>query len=113
MSLSAPPQQERIRRLNDRLRTTFISGRVMLTAGVRSLSDEERATLLQAVRAFDDFTLANDPYGEHDFGRVEVGGCGYFFKIDCYDVDLTYQSPDPADATVTTRVMTIMQEDEY
>jgi len=113
MSMSSPSQQERIRRLNDTLRTTFISGRVLLTAGVRALDDDQRAMLLQAVSAFDAFTPANEPYGEHDFGHVEVAGRGYFFKIDYYDLDYRYQSPDPADATVTARVMTIMREDEY
>lgn len=111
MSKPMPSHQDRIRHLNDLLRTTFVSGRVMLTGGVRAMDDDDRTRLLQAVSTFDGFTRANDPYGEH--GRVEVGGCGYFFKIDTYDLDFRYQSPDPADATVTARVMTIMREDEY
>lgn len=108
-----PSQQQRIRQLNDNLRATLTSGRVMLTAGVTVLGDEDQASVLLAVSAFDDFTPANDPYGEHDFGRIEVGSRGYFFKIDYYDLELQYQSPDPADTTVTSRVMTIMREDEY
>lgn len=103
----------RIRDLNDGLRRTFSSGRVMLTSGVQAMDAVERATLLRAIQQFDDFTPANDPCGEHDFGRVIVAGQGYFFKVDYYDNDLRYQSPDPADATVTTRVLTIMREDEY
>lgn len=103
----------RIRELNDELRTTLGSGRVVLTSGVQALDEGERVELLRTVQQFDDFTISNDPYGEHDFGRVVVGGRGYFFKIDYYDNDLQYQSPDPADATVTTRVLTIMREDEY
>jgi hypothetical protein len=102
-----------ISQLNDRLRETFSGGRVMLTRGVQGLPDDERAQLLRTVREFDDFNAANDPHGEHDFGRVLVAGQGYFWKIDYYDVDLQYLSPDPADTTVTTRVMTIMREDEY
>lgn len=102
----------RIRELNDELRATFSSGRVMLTSGVQALDEGERAALLQAVQQFNDFTAANDPYGEHDFGRVVVGGEGYFWKIDYFDSDLQCQSPDPADEAVTTRVLTIMREDE-
>ncbi|SDA68971.1 DUF3768 domain-containing protein [Sinorhizobium sp. NFACC03] len=103
----------RIRDLNDELRRTFSSGRVMLTSGVQALEEGQRAELLYAVQQFDEFTSANDPYGEHDFGRVVVDGQGYFFKVDYYDADLQYRSPDPADVTVTTRVLTIMREDEY
>lgn len=103
----------RIRDLNDELRRTFSTGRVMLTSGVQALEEGARAELLHAVQRFDQFDPANDPYGEHDFGRVIVIGQGYFFKIDYYDNDLQYHSPDPADATVTTRVLTIMREDEY
>ncbi|WP_105421864.1 DUF3768 domain-containing protein [Neorhizobium sp. T25_27] len=99
--------------LNDRLRETFTGGRVMLTRAVQALLDDERAQLLQAVRQFDAFDAANDPHGEHEFGRVLVAGQGYFWKIDHFDSDLEYLSPDPADPAVTTRVMTIMREDEY
>ena len=102
-----------ISELNDRLRETFSGGRVMLTREVQSLSDDERAQLMQAVHQFDAFDAANDPHGEHDFGRVLVAGQGYFWKIDYFDSDLQYLSPDPADPTVTTRFMTIMREDEY
>ncbi|MGT2444772.1 DUF3768 domain-containing protein [Ensifer adhaerens] len=103
----------RIRDLNDELRQTFSTGRVLLTSGVQALEEGPRAELLHVVQQFDDFTPASDPYGEHDFGRVVVGGPGYFWKIDYYDNDLQYQSPDPADVSVTTRVLTIMREDEY
>jgi hypothetical protein len=99
--------------LNDQLRETFTGGRVMMTRGVQGLADDERSLLFQAVREFNDFSGGNDPHGEHDFGRVMVAGQGYFWKIDYYDGDLQYLSPDPADAAVTTRVITIMREDEY
>ncbi|MGH0276935.1 DUF3768 domain-containing protein [Sinorhizobium meliloti] len=113
MTTVSPSMGCRIRELNDELRTTFGTGRVMLTSGVQALDEGKRAELLRAVQHFNDFTAANDPYGEHDFGRVVVGCQGYFFKIDYYDNDLQYQSPDPAHAAVTTRVLTIMREDEY
>lgn len=103
----------RVRDLNDLLRRTFNGGRVMLTSGVQALEEGPRAELLHEVQQFNEFAPANDPYGEHDFGRVIVNGQSYFFKIDYYDNDLQYQSSDPADATVTTRVLTIMREDEY
>jgi 4-aminobutyrate aminotransferase-like enzyme len=103
----------RVRTLNDQLRQTFAGGKVLMTAGVQALSACERAELLQQVRSFGDFSSGNDPHGEHDFGRVSLTSGGYFWKIEYYSTDLQAGSPDPADEGVTTRVMTIMREDEY
>tara|TARA_Y100000815_G_C12948051_1_gene351839 strand:- start:59 stop:265 length:207 start_codon:yes stop_codon:yes gene_type:complete len=68
---------------------------------------------MKAVAEFNDFTSDNDPYGEHDFGTLTVGGRRINWKIDYYDNDLKYGSPDPADPSVTTRVLTIMLASEY
>jgi hypothetical protein len=51
-----PSRQQRIRWLNDNMRATFTSGRVMLTTGVTALEDEDQASVLLAVSAFDGFT---------------------------------------------------------
>jgi hypothetical protein len=40
-------------------------------------------------------------------GSFKADGQTIFFKIDYYDKDLKYHSPDPADPTVTERVITI------
>ena len=61
------PKTLRIQQLNDALRTQFVGGQVLLTAGFQSLPDEQQAALLLAIRHFNDFTPDNDPYGEHDF----------------------------------------------
>lgn len=114
MTKSKPtPESVRIAELNDRLRQHFIGGRVMMTIGVAGLEDETRMRVLRAVREFDAFDGDVDPYGEHDFGVVEVDGERYFFKVDGFDKNLEYASPDPANPTVTERVMTIMRADEY
>jgi hypothetical protein len=115
----APPnpnirdQAEPIRALNDAFRRTFVGGAVMITAGVEAMPLEQRRSLLQKVRAFDAFTDDNDPHGEHDFGAIDEGGVRCFWKIEYYDRATEMGSPDPADPSVTTRVLTIMLGDEY
>jgi hypothetical protein len=104
---------QKIAQLNDALRTSFTGGRLMVTAGVSALPENIQADVLRAVQAFDTFTPDNDPYGEHDFGRIEIGDCLVFWKIDYYDETLRYSSEDPADPTLTIRVLTIMLTEEY
>jgi len=102
-----------IRVLNDNFRSTFVGGRVLTTAGVAVLPLDSKARLLLAVQSFSDFSDDNDPYGEHDFGAIELEGEKYFWKIDCYDLALEFGSAAPEDPSVTTRVLTIMRADEY
>jgi len=97
-----------IRSLNDELRKDLHNGRVMLTRAVAELDVMLRFQIISAVRSFDTFTPDNDPWGEHDFGQVEVTGERYFWKIDAYDLNLEFGSPDPSDDAVTCRVITIM-----
>src|SRR5229473_4995459 len=79
---------ERIRELNDSLRRTFTGGRVVMTASVQSLPADTVALALSKMRAFNDFTPDNDPYGEHDFGSFEVARERFFFKIDYFALDM-------------------------
>jgi hypothetical protein len=102
-----------IRTLNDNLRTSFSGGRVVMTQGVQALADDTITRVFKAVRDFDDFTPDNDPYKTHEFGMVEVDGSKVMFKVDCYDRNLEYGSPDPADPSVTARVLTILLASEY
>lgn len=102
-----------IRRLNDQLRQTFEGGQVLMTQGVQGLADKTIARVFEAVRDFDDFTPDNDPYGTHEFGMMNVDGHNLMFKIDAYDQNLEYGSPDPADPKVTARVLTILLASEY
>jgi Protein of unknown function (DUF3768) len=84
-----------------------------ITRGIQALGAETIQRIDAAISAFEGFTPENDPYGEHDFGSVEVQGKVIFFKIDYYDLDLLHLSPDLADPAVTRRVMTIMPAEEY
>ena len=103
----------KIRELNDQFRKTFTGGKVLRTIGVASLPTAEQATILTMVQTFDNFSKANDPYGEHDFGAFDFDGITYFWKIDYYDVEYQYLSLDPSDETITNRVLTVMLAEEY
>ncbi|PVE54017.1 DUF3768 domain-containing protein [Rhizobium rhizogenes] len=102
-----------IRTKNDAFRSSFAGGRVMLTQRVNALADEVKGELLAAVQTFDDFSSSNDPHSEHDFGAITLNDALFFWKIDYYDQDLQYGSPDPAYDAVTCRVLTIMRAEEY
>ena len=69
--------------------------------------------MLAAVARFDNFTEDNDPWGEHDCAVLTVDGRRIIFKIDYYDRNLAYHSPDASDPAVTQRVLTVMLAEEY
>ena len=102
-----------IRGLNDFFRRFFIGGKVMLTAGINALSEQQRRSIIQKVRSFSDFTDGNDPHEEHDFGAIEDDGVRCFWKIDYFSRYMTEGSSDPADDVMTMRAMTIMLAEEY
>jgi hypothetical protein len=102
-----------IRALNDGLRQNFAEGLAVMTPGIAALGAEAVARIVKTIVVFDDFCHANDPYQEHDFGAFDADGHRVFFKIDYYDETLTCHSPDPADASVTRRVITIMLAEQY
>jgi len=107
-------QTTKIRSLNDSFRRNLVIGStVLLSQSVTCLEPERLAELLEAVRTFNNFTRANDPHGEHDFGSIDLNSERYFFKIDYYDLSPAMGSPNPANPAVTGRVMTIMLADEY
>ena len=104
---------EQIRTLNDALRQNLTVGTAFITAGVAALGAEAVARIVKTIAVYDDFCHAHDPYEEHDFGSFDVDGQTIFFKIDYFDPTLTYHSDDPADPTITHRVITIMLAEEY
>ena len=102
-----------IRRLNDQLRRSLQTGIAVITPGVAALGHETVQRIFHTVSVYDDFCNANDPYGEHDFGEFDANDHKIFFKIDYYDKLLNAHSPDPADPSVTERVIIIMLATEY
>jgi hypothetical protein len=104
---------EHIRALNDELRQHLLGGIAVITPGVAALGQGTVDRIVKTIAVYDDFCHANDPHEEHDFGAFEAEGHRVFSKIDYFDKSLTYHSPDPADPSVTERVITIMLAEEY
>ena len=102
------PRAEAIAQLNDMLRKRGEGGVIVVTRGVRAIRGFAPMMLLRLLATYESFDADNDPHGERDFGDIELGGETLFWKIDYYDNDMLYGSPDPADPSVTQRVLTVM-----
>ena len=121
--MRSPANIKRIAELNDQLRSRIgipvfgdcVPGTIMMTRGICSLPPETQLEIWGAVNHFDSFTESNDPYGEHDFGKIEVCGTGtIFWKIDTYSCKAcTHASDDPTDPDKSYRVLTILLASEY
>src|SRR5512146_1249186 len=107
------PKTDQIRALNDDLRQHLAGGLAVMTPGIAALGQEAVDRIVKTIAVFDDFCHANDPYEEHDFGSFAADGHMIYFKIDYYDRELSMHSSDPADPSVTQRVITIMLAEEY
>lgn len=101
----------RPRELNDRFRTEgHGNGSIVVTAGVQEKGEAFLRRVFAAVRAFDAFTDDNDPWGEHDFGAIDIDGQKVFWKIDLYKENSVNQEMG---FQGETRVLTIMLAHEY
>ena len=114
MSELAPSDRAKaIAFLNDRTRRKPRPGEIVATQGVIALGAAVCAELLLQLAAFDRFNADNDPYGEHDFGAIELAGQRVFWKIDYYDLSLTCGCETPWDEDSCLRVLTLMLAEEY
>jgi hypothetical protein len=116
---------QRIAQQNDRFRADFyipsfgvpsVPGQVFCTSGIGSLSPETQICIWAEVSTFSDFSEANDPHAERDFGAFTMESVDekIFWKIDYYaDKSCTAGSEDPADTARTFRILTIMLASEY
>ena len=116
-------------RLNDlaRIRPETVNATWNITRGVAHLltgenspadqseayAPERAAALRDALALFNDWDSGNDPYGEHDFGALELFGERLFFKIDYYHPENDTLAPVPSNIDLCRRVLTVMLADEY
>ena len=98
---------------NDNFRKHLSQGTLVLTQGIRSNTKEDLGAIITRVRTFDSFDENNDPYNEHDFGAFDYKGKRIFWKIDYYDQEFLYLSPDVSNPRLTNKVLTVMYAEEY
>lgn len=110
---------EIIAQLNDRVRKGLDpTARIVTTrtclAAFCNLDNFAAMMLTQAalVRAVRHCTF-NDGSPERDFAVMDFRDRPVWMKIDYYDASLEYGSEDPADASRTTRVLTILLPEDY
>ena len=112
--MSGESTTARIAELNDLARTAMgIASVLVQTVGIQALSPQDQSAIREKVETFNEFTPANDPYGERDCGAFEHNGERILWKIDYYDKNLEYGSEDNSDPGQTRRVLTIMLAEEY
>ena len=100
--------------LNDNFRCSFINGEVLLSAGIATMSSEDKANIISLVQNFNDFNDDNDPYKEHDFGSFDYKDEKILWKIDYYDrFNTHFASENLADISKTLRILTILLAEEY
>lgn len=94
--------------MNDAARKALGVGCVFIqTPCVTMLPQEKQSFLRERVETFEDFNEGNDPWGEHDFGSIDLDDYVYFWKIEDYGENhRDYGVP-------LRRVLTLMRADEY
>ena len=80
---------------------------LVITRGVSELSREKQSVLIEAVEKYNGWDEGNDPYHEHDFGKIVYDGVDYFWKIDDYGQSYKEQGASHP------IVLTVMRADEY
>ena len=88
-------------------------GQFVMTRGVAALGPDVQLELTRRVATFDGFNANSDPQGWHEMGVIEFDGATVWFKLDLYDVDYKYGSPEPSDPEQTRRVLTLLLPSEY
>ena len=106
-----------IARLNDRCRQGLDrTARILITraclgafADNRTAEIVAQAEILSALRGYQFRDAEAD---ERDRGNFDYRGTTVYFRIDYYDAAMEYGSEDPADASQTPRMLTIMLRED-
>lgn len=100
---------------NDAFRSSLgdcqLPGRVCLTRRVALLPEDRLGRILHLVTTFSAWSERNDPFKEHDCGRVTDEGEDLLWKFDYYEsAEMEFGAEDGCECF---RVLTVMFADEY
>jgi hypothetical protein len=104
---------------NPKWRGRALNGSTVYTAALCTRGLVFMLAARAAVATFNAFSPDNDPYGEHNFGSLDVdandgqGPQRILWKIDLYDTEIEVGSPCPEDPDQTHRVLTIMLPEDW
>ena len=104
-------QNDQFRRwhtIGERKPGIYVPGRSVWTAAFDEAGGEFQRSALKAIGGIETFEPDSDPDGFHDFGAVEIDGRSVWFKIDAYDTAYRFGSENPANLSITCRVLTIL-----
>ena len=106
-----------IARLNDRCRHGLDrTARIVMTRACLGTFAQDRAAEIIAqagiLAMLREHRFSDAEAVERNRGSFEYQGTTVYFSIDYYDVALEYGSEDPADASQTRRVLTIMVRED-
>ncbi|MBX5130756.1 DUF3768 domain-containing protein [Rhizobium lentis] len=102
-----------VRALNDKLRRFETAGEILIAGALAHAEADEIVKAIEQVKDYAAFDPKDDPYGEHDYGAFEIEGQKYMWKIDYYDLAMENLSENPADPSLTKRVLTIFYAEDY
>ena len=117
-TLPAVDRTEAIARLNDRARLGLDhTARIVFTRNCLATFcdlDAIEVVVVQAqlLAAFRNCSFSADS-PERDFAEVLLRDRRVWFKVDYFDEAMEYGSSDPADTSITTRVVTILLPEDY
>lgn len=118
MDTATISRSEAIARLNDRCRLGFdrtakivITRTAMATIGGDAAASQimAQARVMQQLRRH---AFADGDKELRDRGSFEIECTEIYFMIDAYDLALEWGSENPADASVTRRVLTVMLRED-
>ena len=122
MNKEALDYARKVADLNDQLRKDMFTGnmlkkenlknKIVLTPGIAGLNLKDKEKIFFSVKYYGNFTKNNNPWGEKNFGSFNFKKETFNWKIDYYDNDMKYHSPDKSDPDKTVRVLTIMKAEE-